>query len=529
MGIFQALTEIFESIFMSSSPDVRKRQEIRKLENDLKNYQPQIYKSGVLLANFAELFRLLYENAKPISEILSKTIGSGDLHLTGKYEYQLIITGFTPELQERIEKLNYENRKQAVIDSDLPLNKVIEAQRKELDKVLQNLNAAEFKKIDDSIAHLHRFVDICNFNYINVIHAFDSNFDGLSSKAIGPVKEIGPDIICTYLQDLYYLTSGLELTSADARAVLALYQLQLGQNPSDIDKNRILGNIKKISMILTKILTPDILLKLICLGKNDPTFKPQMASYSVNSITKFIDFVKGRFTSDESRIKGEIKDYTISFELKELFGDIPLEPLASYNAETNDLLRQNSPYSFIWITAIQVIKTFLKVYFTEQIQVLLNNIVIEGFFNNSSYKSEFSQSVYTCCEIPHRLAEFEKSFERNGENDIANIVGLVEDSRKNTDFLKLLGTQVDTINGKAHSLVQSESKNFYDLYVQVGELIVDAKKSKSEMISNIKVLMSSTRNRDGSGILEQQYEQWKTFLKIMKNYAIIGDIEKNHD
>ena len=41
--------------------------------------------------------------------------------------------------------------------------------------------------------------------------------------------------------------------------------------------------------------------------------------------------------------------------------------------------------------------------------------------------------------------------------------------------------------------------------------------------------MSSTRNRDGSGILEQQYEQWKTFLKIMKNYAIIGDIEKNHD
>ena len=30
-------------------------------------------------------------------------------------------------------------------------------------------------------------------------------------------------------------------------------------------------------------------------------------------------------------------------------------------------------------------------------------------------------------------------------------------------------------------------------------------------------------------MIEQQQENWKLFLKIMKNYAIIGEIEKDHD
>ena len=88
---------------------------------------------------------------------------------------------------------------------------------------------------------------------------------------------------------------------------------------------------------------------------------------------------------------------------------------------------------------------------------------------------------------------------------------------------------VDNINEQAHKLVQECSSNFFDLYREIGELIVDAKKSKSDIVSNIKVLLSSTRNRDGSGVIEQQHGNWKLFLKIMKNYAIIGDIEHDHE
>ena len=54
------------------------------------------------------------------------------------------------------------------------------------------------------------------------------------------------------------------------------------------------------------------------------------------------------------------------------------------------------------------------------------------------------------------------------------------------------------------------------------ELLTDAKKSKSDIVNNIKVLLASSRNRDNTGALDQQFEMWQVFLAIMKNYVIIG-------
>ena len=265
---------------------------------------------------------------------------------------------------------------------------------------------------------------------------------------------------------------------------------------------------------------------LIFLGKKDTSISFQFASYRSNSLKSFIEFMQKRFASDTERIKGEVKDYTVSFEIKELFGEQPLEELKVYNADTNEFLRSETPYSFIWITPLQVIKTFMSVFMTANVRAVLNNIVIEGFFNNSNYKADFSSTIYAVNEIDNVLADFEKTFERGGVHDEAELRGLVRDSRTDQDFLKKVGTMVDNINNQAHKVIQDISKILYQLYVEIGELLVDSKKSKSDMVSNIKVLLTSARNHDGAGMMEQQYDNWKLFLKVMKNYAIIGEIEK---
>ena len=51
------------------------------------------------------------------------------------------------------------------------------------------------------------------------------------------------------------------------------------------------------------------------------------------------------------------------------------------------------------------------------------------------------------------------------------------------------------------------------------------KKPASELISNLKVLMISPRNRDNTDLLERQYPNWNNFFEIMKNYAIISTRE----
>ena len=119
MGIFQFFTDVFESIFMSSSPEVKKKQALHKIDSELKNIQPNIFKSGMLQPNFAELIRILYENTKPIDDLLSETISSDDVNRHNFYFTQLLLTGFTGTSQEKLENLSYENRKE--YDSTAPL------------------------------------------------------------------------------------------------------------------------------------------------------------------------------------------------------------------------------------------------------------------------------------------------------------------------------------------------------------------------------------------------------------------------
>ena len=514
---------------MSSSPEVKKRAELRRIENELKLLPSQIFKGGLLQPNFAELFRILHENCKPIDSILSKTICSEDIPRNGRFESELIITGFDEPAQAKIESLEYENRKKTIMESDTPMSKLIESQRRTLDTILKQLNAPGFMRIDDTISVLKQLSDICHFNYLNIIRLFDQDFDGVSSIEFGTVVEVKPEKVAGYLQDLYYLTGNLKVNRAAEQAIFALKQLLTGQEPTAAEKASITGNLKKIHAVFTKYLTSEVFKSIIILGKKDPSITFQFASYRSNSLKSFIEFMQKRFSSDSERIKGEVKDYTVSFEIKELFGERELEEVNVYNVATNEFLRSETPYSFVWITPVQVLKTFMSVFMTASVKTVLNNIVIEGFFNNQSYKADFSSTIYAVNEIDETIAEFEKSFERGGKNDEAELRGLVQDSRQDVDFLKKVGAMVDNINNQAHNLIQETSKILYRLYVEVGELIVDSKKSKSDVVSNIKVLLSSARNHDGAGMIEQHYENWKLFLTVMKNYVLIGEIEKGHE
>lgn len=529
MGFFQAISDFFQSIFMSSSPEVKKKIELRKIENELKSLPYQIYKNEQLQPNFAELFRVLYENTKPIDDILSSTLNSENVHRAKFFEAELIVTGFSPENQKKIEDLSFETRKKAVVDSELPVNKVIDSQKYTMESILKQMNSPEFGKIDDTISRLKQLGDICRFNYMSVIRVFDSDFDGITSTSLSNVHPVEPEKVAQQLKDLYYVAGNFVLDNSEARAIIALKQIQTGREVPEEKKQEILNHLRKINSVFGKYLTVDIIKKIICLGQKNPDSILDTTNYRFNSLKDFIETFQSRFNSDSERIKGEIKDYTVSFEIKELFGEHQILELKTYNFETNEILRKNTPFSFTWITPLQVIKTFMSTFMTEPVMNVINNIVIEGFFNNSDYKTQFSSAVYAVNEISQNLQNFENSFDREKQNDSAELIGLIRDSKRDTDFLKKVGTMVDTINEQAHNLVQECSKDFYDLYMQMGELLTDAKKSKSDMVSNIKVLMTSTRNRDGSTAIEQQYDSWKLFLKIMKNYAIIGDVEKNHD
>ena len=526
MGFLQAIIEFLESIFKSNSPEVRKRQEIRKIEAELKAYQPVIYKNNMLTANFGELFRVLYENTKPIEEILSETINSDDLQRNMRFEQQLLLTGFSGASQEKLEELSYENRKKEVLESNLPMERVLEKHHRILEDLGKELSTPDFMKIDEVIAGLQQLMDVCRFNYMNVIHTFDPDYTGMQPDYKPNFAAVPPDSMAGSLQDLYYLTANLTLTGSMVRALEALNELRLGRPMSADESEKLMKNMRKINTIIKKILAPDILKKIICIAKKDPNATPQVASYKTNARQKFANYMQEKCSSDESKLKIEIKDLTISAEIKELFGARPLEHVSGYDNDTNEQLRQNSPSSFLWITPVQLLKTFVTQFLSEPIMTLLNDIVIEGFFATPELKSDFSSLIYSCGELKGEVEAFEKSFERNASNDTAVLLGFIRDSHKNADFLTRLSASVDTINEQAHRLVQESANKINMLATQVGDLIVEGRKSQNLLITNIKVLLNSSRNREASEMLDTQFDAWKLFLEVMKNYVIISSAEK---
>jgi len=526
MGLFQAVTDFLESIFKGSSPEYLKKQELRKMEAAVKAVEPAIYRNGMLQPNVGGLFKILYDNTRLIQSILSQTLCTKDESRNKKFEECLMETGFSNEAQGILESLSIENRKNDIITSDLNMKQVFEGHKRTFERVIKEANTEDFKKIDSVIARLKQLYDLSCYDYMEILQKFDPDFSVIGGTSNPSFRAISIDVAGGLLQDFYYITASLKIDAALGRALSALNLLNHGEaEASDADK-KIVACLKKISAIHTKILTPEILKNLILLWRQDSSYVIQASSYNSDASKGFVKYLQTRFDSDENRIKMEIKDRNVAIEQKKLFGEAGLVEVEGYNAATNQILTECTSFAFSYISPLQILKTFQQIFFTDIIKNLLEDIVIEGFFSNSSDKTDFSSRVYATKEYSNQIMDFEKSFGRGAPNDVALIKGYIDDGCKDPDFIKKLGAMVEGINSDAFKIIQEQVRGFRDLYATLNEILMDSRKSKSDIVVNIKVLLNSSRNRDAAQVLEQQFPHWVTFFEIMKNYAIIGDIEK---
>ena len=529
MGFIKTISDIFESIFKRSSPEVQKKQQMKKLEQEIKEFQPSICRNGMLLPNFGEAIFALYKNARPLDNLFQVTVSPDNIQRQHRFEAQLIITGYTISDQEVIESLSFENRKASVLADEQNPDREYIHQRKEFERIIKGLNTENFKKMDSDILSLRQLVEFCHYNYTPFLQAFDSGFIPSDFAYQPSYKEVPATTAMNLIEDIYYQASGLVITTSTADAVLALAQLRKGSDLTMDEKKAYLGNLKKINYIITKILSAEKLKTLIRLCHQDVNFEPQVAKYSGSPRQDFANMMQARFDSDEQRIKTEIQDETISSEVASLFPDMALEEVGSYNQIYNKLLQEEVSMSFKWILPLKILKTFLNVYLPEASKSLLNDIVIEGFFNNPAYKSNFSSVVFAAINADKEIKTFEESFGADQKNSIAVLESYVKDSKKDKDFFKKLEKMVNGINDDAHKVLQSICTSLNSLSRELGELLADAKKPSSEIISNLKVLMMSSRNRDNTNFLEANYANWNIFFEIMKNYVIINNGEIKHE
>ena len=524
MNFLKFFTSIFDTLFNPASKDGKSRAELKRIENELKLQVPNIYKNGSLTANVAEAFVVLYSNTKHIEEILSSTIKSSDPQRATNFANRLILTGLSTEAFELQQSLSYEERKKAVIQADNE-NRIFAEQAKSFEQFIKIFEQEEFNQINQIIAKLYQLFDICRFNFFSAVRTFVPTFTEHTNLEKVEIKNIPISELETTLMDLYFVANDFQITSSMAKAIVALATLHAGERR--VDQDKLLNNLKKISYVFRHILQPARLQQLVMLCKQDPSLVLESAQYTSTVLQNYIEHAKKQFEADTNHIKMEVQDEIVAGELNNLFKNREQETLLGYNSEQNEFLLLNGSESFSLITPMQILKTFLILYVDSHIQSLMNDVVIEGFFYNPAYKTEFSSAVFAVLEAHEKIKNFETSFDRNNVNDIAVIRGYVADAHGNPDFANKLAQSITRINTQAKKILQEELAHLLTLHRFLSDMLEDARLINPVHITNIKVLLASSRNKENAIQLENQISDWQIFFGIMKNYVSLGEKENN--
>ena len=100
MSLFSTFIDLFDSIFRRSSPEVQRKQLLKKMDVEIQAFSPLICKSGALQPNFGEAIFNLYKNTAILDHLFIETVSPNDLPRRNRFEAQLVITGYDTEDQE---------------------------------------------------------------------------------------------------------------------------------------------------------------------------------------------------------------------------------------------------------------------------------------------------------------------------------------------------------------------------------------------------------------------------------------------
>ncbi|MBO4759738.1 MAG: hypothetical protein J5505_06755, partial [Spirochaetaceae bacterium] len=446
MAFLNSFSEFFEMLFFGSNPESLKKRTLRKLESELKSLTPSMLKNRNILPPFAEGLFVLNQSCKPLIKILEETLMNTTSNVAAGYVDMLISTGFTSENCVIVKALQYENRKSAIENAENE-KKEIDHQRNSLEKVIKEMNSsAQMQQIEVVITRLFQLHDICAFDFVKFIQAFAPDFNG-ADGAGKPLFKPAPLFEQEQrLLDLYFVIKDFSATGSLAKALQAIEEHRTASALSQEKQAEIVDNLKRISAVLTKLVTQDIIYKMLCIIKGDPKFEPEANKYEFHFIDDYITRSRQMFEANTQRIINELKDERLSAELNEHFVGKEIQSVSGYNNENSLMLQKTSTQMFMWVTPLQIMKTFFCFYFSQGIQSLLNDIVVEGFFSNTNMQSSFGSEVFSCGGIMARISEFEHSFEENQENSFSSIMRLASNSKAHPDLAKRLITKMSEVH-----------------------------------------------------------------------------------
>ena len=530
LSALMALVQDFlESLFASSSPEVKKKHQLKQLENSLRELDPPLYRQdGFLLPSFPASLYQLYQMLLPVRDALAATIASTDKRVSEKYRDYLLELVLTPEQQTLRKSFTLAERSAALANRKIPMERLIEDQGKQFGTFLKILDSKSMQQAEVLLAKVDALADFCNFDFNNLFAYFDPAFQRYTGQdttveapSFHPVEVVE---VIPVLLDFYYVLSRLDLSVPVIDVISILEAKRSKIALTEELKAKITKIFQSLSWILQKRVGKDIILTVVRLTKDDPEFKPEQPTVKTDYVVQYKTRITEFFHSDSRKLLKDQEASETQGLIESTFGTIELDTLQGYSDETNALIQEFTPFSLEWIRPLEIIKTFTTHYFEPHFKQILQSLIVEGYFNNRSLQSSLSGAYYYCESIPAKFEEFELLFGDNQPCSVKVMTGYLTELQKGMDFEKPLRKMIENMNGHAKAFVQQTVNQYAEVFNFSAIIIEDNKKAVPEYITNIRTLTASTKNNESFVTLEKEIGVFRNFLEIMKKYAIVGTL-----
>lgn len=385
-----------------------------------------------------------------------------------------------------------------------------------------------FRTREQELIKLFFLSDLCDFDYAAFLNRFNNNLQLTAgtptSISQDNFEEVFAKDVIKNLLDFQFIIRNVAITQTAVDNIVFLAQ-SLGNFTDEIGEKleKTLSTVETLLANRLKRTTIPIILKLI---NDDPNFEEKITVSESKPLQEYVDRMSENFQADSKRLLKITKETNITGLIEKCFGSDQLKPLDGYNDTVNDAIQNLSNISFDWVKPMQLLKSFTEMYFETHFKTFLRSLLIEGFFANKQVEGQYA-AIYRSCEmLLGKIKNFEQLFKPKGQCNLIEIQGYIAEIEKGKDMKKQLQKIVEIANIQAKAVVQTGSKAYADLFAFTEHLLEDIKAPTPELITNIKALAVSSKNKESFACLEQDRHIFAMFLEIMKNYAVFGSVEK---
>ena len=530
-AIITAIKDFFEGLFFPSSPEYQKKRQLKTYAAELRKLNPPLYRTGkILLPAFGALLYQLYHFLQPVKAILDKTVNSPDIRAAEKYQ-DIFFEAILSEEQVK-QRRSFTFQERSILLSTCKSYQETEHKLQEQIHGFKNFmrifTEPAFRTREQELIKLFFLSDLCDFDYAAFLNRFNNNLQ-LTAGTAAPIsqdnfEEVFAKDVIKNLLDFQFIVRNVAITQTTIDNIIFLARsLENFTDETGVKLEKTLNTVETLLANRLKRTTIPIILKLI---NDDPNFEEKITVSESKPLQEYVDRMTENFQADSKRLLKITKETNITGLIEKCFGSGQLKPLDGYNDAINDAIQNLSTISFDWVKPMQLLKSFTEMYFETHYKTFLRSLLIEGFFANKQIEGQYA-AIYRSCEmLLGKIKNFEQLFKPKGQCNLIEIQGYITEIEKGKDMKKQLQKIVEIANMQAKTVVQTGSKAYADLFAFTEHLLEDIKAPTPELITNIKALAVSSKNKESFACLEQDRHIFAMFLEIMKNYAVFGSVEK---